>query len=373
MAAAPFLIVCDFNAHGGTQTQILELLAALDRSAWSPRLCTLNLDGELARKLTALEVPVSDLALRGAFRPGTLASISRLGGWIRDEGVKVVHGFLMQGNLVAAIAARRAGVPYLTSVRNLELWKRPHEVIASRWAHASAVAVTFNSRSVRDLVAGREGIPRAKTRVIRNGLAFTPGVGRSPEPGPASLWPSTATPRLLCVASLFKKKGHRHLIDAFSLVRRSLPDASLVLVGDGPERGDLEQRMRAFDLGRSVVFAGQRGDARALIAAADLLLLASIEEGMPNVLLEAMAAGVPQIATSVGGSPEAIEDGRTGFLVPPRDPVLMAERVIQLARDASLRERMSRASKARFAALFGPDRLAREHEALYEEALGARR
>src|SRR5260221_353339 len=212
MAAAPLLVVCDFNAHGGTQTQVLELLAALNRDAWSPRLCTLNLDVDLARRVALLDVSVLNLGITSAFSPRTINALADLAGYVRSNGVKLIHAFLFHGNLVGAAVARRAALPYLTSVRNLELWKKPHEILASRWAHAGAAAVTFNSRHVLDLVTQREGIPRARARLIANGLAAPSDDSTGGRAD--SVWPSSSSPRLLCVASLFPKKGHRYLIEA---------------------------------------------------------------------------------------------------------------------------------------------------------------
>ncbi len=368
--AAPLLLVCDFNAHGGTQTQVLELLAAIDRARLAPRLCTLNLDDALRRRLEEIGVPVTNLGLRGAWRAGTITAVSGLARLIRKEGVRLVHGFLLQGNVVAAVAGRRAGVPYITSVRNLDLLRRPMETAASRWAHAGAAAVTFNSMHVREITSGREAIPWEKTRVIYNGLPAAPN---GPVSGslPAGWAAPGVSPRLICVASLFAKKGHRHLLEAFALVLRKHPRAGLLLAGQGPEEGRLAALAQSLGLVGNLFFAGYRPDARALIAASDLLVLSSIEEGMPNVLLEAMAAGVPQVATTVGGCPEVIDEGVTGRLVPPRDPALMAERIDALLRDAALRQRMSSASRERFARLFTAARMAREHEALYDEVLGA--
>ena len=366
MAAVPLLLVCDFNAHGGTQTQVLELARAIDRASYRPVLCTPNLDPALSDRMRDLDVPIRNLGLRGAFHPRTFQALSGLVRFVREQGVRVIHGFLLTGNLVAAFTGRRAGVEYLTSVRNLELWKRPHQILASRWAHSRAAAVTFNSRHVRDLVAPRESIPLERTRVIYNGAApATP-----PDHGS---WPAGASPRLICAASLFPKKGHRHLLDAFVLLRARHPGAVLMLAGQGPERPALQERARDLGLEGSVIFAGYRPDARDLIAASDLIVLSSIEEGMPNVLIEAMAAGVPQVATSVGGTPETMEEGVTGFLVPPRDPVLMAERIDRVLLDGALRARMSAASQERFARLFSLGRMAREHESLYDAILGARR
>jgi len=370
MAAASLLIVCDFNAHGGTQTQVLELLAGLNRDDWSPRLCTLNLADGLARRLRDMEVPVQNLALRGALRPRTFEALRALVDRIREDRVRLVHGFLQHGNVVAALAARSASVRYLTSVRNLELSKRPAGILLGRWAHASAFAVTFNSRHVRDLVSHRESIPRAKTRIIGNGVRPAPDDPVARERA-RSLWPVGASPRLLCPASLLPKKGHRYLLEALSLAVKEIPSIHLVMAGEGPERSALESRAREMGLAGSVRFAGYREDVRHLMSASDMVVLSSLEEGLPNVLLEAMAAGIPQVATSVGGTPEAVDEGVTGYLVPPRDPVLLAERIVRLARDGDRRAGMSKASKERVATRFAPERLAREHEALYAEALGA--
>jgi L-malate glycosyltransferase len=363
MASRALLLICDFNAHGGTQTQVLELLAGIDSGRYRPLLCTLTLGESLSSRVGALGVPVKDLALHGALAPHTLAALSGLGKFIRENDVSVIHGFLLQGNLVAAAVGRRSGVPYLTSVRNLELWKRPHEVLASRWAHRGARMVTFNSKHVRDLVAVRESIPSGRTRIIRNGLTAAP-------PASTAGWPSSRGPRLVCAASLFPKKGHACLLGAFARVRRDHPEAVLLLAGQGPERENLQALARTLEIHGSVVFAGYRPDARALVAAADLIVLASIEEGTPNVLLEAMAAGVPQVATNAGGTPEVVDEGVTGFLVPPRDPALMAERIHRLLSDPGLRSKMAAASRERFERLFAAERMVREHEALYDEVLG---
>ncbi|HZE88289.1 MAG TPA: glycosyltransferase [Verrucomicrobiae bacterium] len=369
--ADALLLVCDFNARGGTQTQVLELLAALDRRAWSPTLCTLHLDDSLSKRIAQLDVPIVNLGLKGWFRGGTLRAIVSVASRIRAENVRVVHAFLHDGNLVGAIASRRAGVPYVTSVRNLDLRRGPLDTALSGWAHRGAAAVTFNSRQVRDLVVSRERLPLDRTRIIANGIGETsetigPTTGADP-------WPAEASPRLLCLASLSAKKGHPYLLAAFSRLRRLHPGASLVIAGSGPERGSLEEHARALGLERAVIFAGHREDARGLLARADLLLLASIEEGMPNALLEAMAAGVPQVATSVGAVPETMEDGVTGYLVPPRDPVLLAARAARILADGELRRRMSAASRDRFVRRFGRDRMAREHEALYAAVAGGRR
>jgi glycosyltransferase involved in cell wall biosynthesis len=141
-------------------------------------------------------------------------------------------------------------------------------------------------------------------------------------------------------------------------------------VGEGPLRAGLESQACSLGLAGRITFTGRREDARSIIAAADLLVLSSLEEGMPNVIIEALAAGVPQVATAVGGTPETLEEGGTGFLVPPGDPVMLSARILKILGDGELRDRMARRSRALFQERFGVERMSRRHEELYQEALG---
>ena len=361
------IYICDFNAHGGTQTHLLHLFASLDRRRFTPALATLNLHPDLARRLSALDVEVTNLQFGGAWRPAALARIGALTSWVLQRRTRLLHGFLFQGNLLTAAVSTLSAVPCITSVRNVDLWKKPRHHLASSAAHKKARRVVFNSTTVRDRTIAREGIPLSKTSVIHNGVPDAAAGWRAPS-NDDSLF-EAGHPTAVCVASLRPKKGHVHLIDAFALVAARLPDARLILLGEGPLENELRARVTHRGLDHAVYFGGYRPDAADLVGRSDLFVLSSLEEGMPNALLEAMSAGVPGVATDVGGVGEIITDGNEGYLVPPRQPALMADRLVRLLADPALRGRMGAAARLRYESSFTLDRMIRRYEALYDEVL----
>jgi len=170
---------------------------------------------------------------------------------------------------------------------------------------------------------------------------------------------------LLHVGRFAPPKNHLLLIKAFALAVKEYPRMRLWLVGDGPLRLAVEKTVVEMELEGKVLFLGIRDDVPKLLAASDLFVFSSDYEGVPLAVLEAMAAGKPVVATAVGGVPELIEDGETGILVPPRNPEALAQGILRLAKDASLRQRMGKAARERAQERFDISRIAREYEALY--------
>ena len=205
---------------------------------------------------------------------------------------------------------------------------------------------------------------RAEALVIPNGVdtAFwSPG----PPGRPAGRPPGApgGGPTVVSVGWLKPVKGHDVLVEAFARVRAAVPGARLVLVGRGPGRPDLEGRARALGIGEAVEFAGvlDREGVRERLRAADVFALPSRSEGLPLALLEAMAAGVPAVATAVGGIPQAVGDPPAALLVPPEDPAALADALVALLRDPARRRAMSADGVAR-ARDFGIDRMVDGYE-----------
>jgi glycosyltransferase involved in cell wall biosynthesis len=171
------------------------------------------------------------------------------------------------------------------------------------------------------------------------------------------------------VARLHRQKGLGDLLAAVAWVRERVPDVRLLLIGEGELRDELEAQARALGLSGAVIFAGIRTDVAEIVAALDIFVLPSLWEGTSNAVLEAMAAGLPIVATAVGGTPEVVVDGVTGLLVPPRDPSALAGALVTLLQDADLRHRMGRAGRERVKQYFSLERMVRRTEALYEELL----
>jgi glycosyltransferase involved in cell wall biosynthesis len=160
-------------------------------------------------------------------------------------------------------------------------------------------------------------------------------------------------------------KGHACLIEAARIVCRAVPSAKFVLVGDGAERPKLEQQVGQAGLEKNFLFLGLRQDVPELLACCDLSVLPSEAEGLPNSVLESMAAGLPVVATRVGGTPEIIIDGVNGLLVPPRNPPALADAILRVLQDADLARRLSRTGQARMRTRFSYDRLIAQLEQLY--------
>jgi glycosyltransferase involved in cell wall biosynthesis len=280
----------------------------------------------------------------------------------------VVHSFLFLSNAVTAPVARLAGVPALILSQrcSYEATAPPHWRRLARWSHRLADRVVVNSRAALE-EERRAGAPADTTTYIPNGV----DVAEEGPPARAAL----GLPEgflVVAVGQLSEIKGHRYLIEAWPEVVRAHPAARLVLVGDGPRGPALQEQARRLGVDGSVFFLGFRPDGRRYAAAADVFVQPSLTEGMPNAVLEAMAAGRPVIATRVGGVPELITDGETGRLVPPADPAALAAAIASLLADEAERLRLGGAARARTRAEFSADTVRSAFEGLYRSG-GARR
>jgi glycosyltransferase involved in cell wall biosynthesis len=175
------------------------------------------------------------------------------------------------------------------------------------------------------------------------------------------------------VAALVPHKGQHYLIEAAAIVVRQVPDVRFVILGEGELREQLEREIRQKHLERHVFLAGFRGNPVELTKSFDVFVMSSLTEGLCTALVDAMAAARPTVATTAGGIPEVVVDGETGFLVPPKDPRGMADRIVALLRDPALRERMGQAGLARARARFTVERMVEETNAVYERAVDTRR
>lgn len=179
---------------------------------------------------------------------------------------------------------------------------------------------------------------------------------------------------VLSVGRLSKEKAHADLIEAFRLLRTTNPNSScwLVIVGDGPERAGLETAARASGQNDRITFAGQVSDVQPFYAAADVFVLPSLSEGSPNVLLEAMAAEVPIVATAVGGVPEIVADEESALLVPPKNPQALATAIDRVLQDSALAQRLTTVASALVAREHSPEGYARSLISLYQEVIEQR-
>jgi len=308
-----------------------------------------------------------------------LARIGSMRGLLRRERFGVVHCYGLRADLVARGAAKSAGSKVVTGIRGIDPWRRWYHTLLDRATQRHVDLWIANSRAGKLAMQNRQPIADAKMAVVLNGIE---------PPAPRNASRREATRRelaeragiaygddllvVVCVANLRAMKGHSALVAALPRLRR--PRLLTVCAGaDGPgyspaftsAQRELEATIAGGEFHPPFVFLGQVQDPGPYYEAADLATLPSEHEGLPASLIEGLSHGLPLVATTVGGIPEIICDGREGFLVPPRDAEALAEAMGRLIADSELRERMGSAGLARFHAEFALQSMIDRLNALY--------
>jgi len=300
--------------------------------------------------------------------PHFLGMIADVVSQLRSENADLLacHGY--KAGVVGWFAARRVGIPVIAVSRGWTahtLKVRAYESLDRRMLRRMDAVVCVSAGQAAKVA--RTGIGRDRLHVIHNSV----DPARFRDDGSAGreiLESLFASPRSAIIAGIGRQspeKGFDQLVHAVRLLVRDDDRVGIVLVGDGPDRPMLEALVRESGLEPNVVFAGFRTDVDRLLPGADILAQSSHTEGLPNVVLEASAAGLPVVATDVGGTSEIIEDGVNGFLVPAADPTALARRLLDLVRSPQLRRQMGDRGRDLVRARFSFARQASEYEALF--------
>lgn len=347
---------------GGTERMVAELVRGLGRERFEVEAAFFLGDGPVAEELRREGFPVHVLA----WTPRrTLKVATEMGRLFREHRYHLVHAYGFKLNLLARPLARRSGIPvFVTGQRSVDLDRRPWHSRLDRFSSRWVDAYISNSRAALDLLRTRERIEPRKLFLVYNGLPprfFAPLPGAREEM--RRRWGVTEEQVVfLSVANLRPVKGQHYLLKA--LAELTGTPFRAVLVGEGELRGELEGLARRLGLGGRVVFAGAQPDVLPFLEAADVFVLPSLWEGFPVAVMEAMARGLPVVASRAGGVPELVEEGRTGLLVPPADAPALAEALSALARDPEMRRRFGRAGRERVAG-FTVERMCREVGEIY--------
>lgn len=356
---------------GGCERHLLEMWRRLDRGRFDVRIAVLNAEGAFTPDVLALGLPVHELRVgRRIYTPAGIAGLLRLVALVRDFRPDVIHGYLFSANLFAALAGRACGVPVVcVAKRNMDVFETPRQVAVQRLAHRLATHVT----AVSEEVAGSSvalGVPRERVTVIENGVDVARFDGASSAPVAAGLaGVPDGVPVIGSIGCLAPRKDYGTLLEALARLRAAGRDFRCAIAGDGPDRAALEAQAAALGLADRVTFLGERGDIDRLLPAFRVFALSSREEGIPNALLEAMAAARPCVVTRVGGNAEVLDDGRTGRLVPPADPGALAAALGGMLDDPAGAERLGRAAREAMIAERSIDAMVRRHEAFYERVV----
>ena len=352
---------------GGTELNAVRTVEALDRRRFQVTVFHLHETGPLRARYEALGLQLLHLPIGPLYSPRTAAQCVRFMRLLRREGIDVVHTHDIYTNIFAAPSARLAGCRVIASRRWLDATPRAGLVPLNRWSYRFAHRVVANSSLGVRLLVDNERVPAARVLELPNFLeerAFS----RVPVEVRSARRRSWGVPQgafvIGTVARLAPVKNHAMALRA---LQRLDEDVHLVLIGAGPSRRELEELAEELHVDQRVHFRGQLVDAENLHQFFDVSVLCSRSEGFPNVVIEALAAGCPVVATPVGGVPEVILDRQTGLLVPIDEPEALATSVQELRRDAALRRRLSEAGAACARGRYHQNIVIAQLEALYQD------
>jgi glycosyltransferase involved in cell wall biosynthesis len=373
------LYIVTSSGVGGSELALWQLLRRLDRSRWEPTVISLKPPGETAGRIRALGIEVLSPGVgdeTGAFGAlELLIEARRLPRLLGGRSFDIVHSLLFRAHLLGRLAARRIGARVVVnSYRNSGEAGSGWLLRADRWTRSSVTRFHLQSAALAAALQQRLGLEPGRCVVIPNGVDLAAAdaalaIGREEARRQLGLFPTDLA--VACVGRLHEEKGVAHLVGAFHALLQVHPTARLLLAGDGPSRRALETLVEALRLSPFVRFLGTLASPWPLLAAADIFALPSLWEGMPNALLEAMAAGLPAVATAVGAVPEMVDDGREALVVPPRDPGALARALAELATWPTRRREMGALARRRVENDFRIEATVAQTERLYDELLAA--
>lgn len=358
--------------EGGTERQLLQLVLLARRLGYHPRIAVLRGTEWLTEDIAGC--PVYFAGANSLFRPSGWRACLSLAQWMRRERIDLIQTFFIESNILGPWLARFGGVSVVVgSRRNLNQWQDRTKWIGpiicrlQRLANRFVDCIVANSEVVVEAMVRTEQVDPGKMRVAYNGIDLTrfSALNRL---RPAARLQLGLDPEEILVGNIScmrRVKGLLQFVDAAHLALQTDPSLRFLIVGDGPEQSAIQARIRQHGIGKSIYLAGPQTDVFPFLAAMDIGVLSSLAEGFSNSLLEYMAAGLPAIATEVGGNREALAD--TGLLVPPDDPAALAQAILEL-RDPGRRRQFGNAAGVRVER-FSLVRAEQRMEQLYGELL----
>ncbi len=358
---------------GGTESQAVELARRIPMAGYDVTLGCLRAQGPLLERLQGTAVVLREFHPTGGV--DTLAGLYqllRLSWFLRQEKFDIVHTHDLWSNLLGVPAARLAGVRAIVSSRrdlaHFDWYQGKRRVWLRRIQNLSGAVLT-NATPIRDALIAEDGFAPEKLRVIHNGVDIEKF--HASRDGRDHLFPGVGDGKLIVLVGNMHTdvKGHPWLIASAPAVIREFPSTRFVLVGDGEQRASFEQQVAGLGLEQNFLFLGRRTDIPEILACCDIAVLPSRAEGLPNAVLEYMAAGLPTIVSRVGGNAELVEDREMGLLVPPADSQALSAALLKLLRDPGLARQMAQTGHEFTIRNFSFERLVRELDALYTELL----
>ncbi len=350
--------------RSGAEKQMVLLAKGLPRDRFRVEVAALTRLGPLEGELREAGIPVTLIGKRLKADPLALMRLSR---FMKERRFDVVQTWIFAANTYGRIAAHNARVPVvIVAEMAVDLWKGRGQLTVDRLLSRWTDRVVGNSNAVSEFYRNA-GIAPGKLAVIPSGIGDEEPPPVDPAEVRRSLGFAADAPMILFAGRLAPQKAVHDLLAAVDILQHVMPALRTVIVGDGPLRESLEALSHDFGLRNAVKFLGHREDVPRLLAASDLLVLPSLYEGLPNVVLEAMRFRKPVVATAAPGTTEVVHHGETGLLVSMNRPIELARALQQVLEDRPLALRLGEAGRKRAEGEFRVDTMVERFASLYEQ------
>ena len=359
------LLVVDSLDVGGAERHVTDLALALRREGHEVEVAC-SVAGPLSPRLESAGVPVRPLVGDLVKRRASVAYARNLRGLLREARPDLMHAHIYASTVAAAVATRGTKVPLVVTEHTEASWQGRRARLLNGWVCRRAERVIAVSNAIRRRVIERDRVPPGKITVVPNAVVPAPADASPPD----LLGGLRGGPLVGIVARHQPEKGVQTFLKAAARVALRFPEARFPIVGDGPLRGELELLAERIGLTDRACFLGFRSDASSVMRSLDVLVVPSRTEGSPLVTLEAMAAGVPVVASAVGGIPDQVRHESEGLLVPPGDPGALSDAIMRLLEDPGFARGLGEGGRRRAATEFGYGTMLRRIEAVYRAALG---
>jgi len=344
------------RSWGGGEVQTYYLIKGL-RDQGIENTLVAQPNSPLAAKASKDGIAIKEIPMKGEW---DIIAILRIRQLLRRIQPDILHLHTSHAHALGLLAGRLAKVKRILVTRRMDCSIREP---LSRIKYNTVDKIAAISKSVRQALI-TSGVKESKVTVIYSAVEYPPPPPKTDLRQQLAL---TKQHRVLgTVANLVKVKGHKYLVEAMLKVKQKFPETKLLLVGEGPLRGKLERLTKAFDLQNEIIFLGFRRDIPEILATLDIFVSVSVKEGLGVSLLEASSYGVPIVAGNVGGIPEIVQDGVTGFLVPPRDSEALAEKIIHVLDHPQEARKMGENAREKIKNHFSVQDMTRSYTRLYQ-------
>lgn len=361
------------SAAGGAEKQLSLLATSLDPSLFRPIIVQLTANDSLPIKNGHIGIARTfHLPTKKFYSLHGLNQIRKISKLAKDEQVNIIHTFFEKSEVMGWLVKRLAGIPvWVTSRRDLGFKRKEIYDKIFRISSRDCSKCVANCIAVKEQTLQKEGLPEEKVEVIYNGMDFLPY--QESYNGNAfrkAIGIDNQTSLVGMIANFnFEIKGHQFFIEAAKKILDQVPNVEFILVGDGALRPRFENLSKELGIRQKIHFLGKRSDIPVILSSLNVSVLCSTNEGFSNVILESMAAGKPVVATNIGGSPEMVTDGVTGYLVPPADSTSLVKAVIDLLQNSNKAEAMGKEGRRLVKEKFTVEAMAKQYEKLYTELI----